>query len=419
MFDRKAASNSAKTADLAVIGAGPAALALAASASELGLRVSLAAPAPTAPWPASYGLWDREEAWLPPGVVEARYPHPKVDLGRGERIALDRTYLRLDTGALQAALLNRVSAKSVDVLASRVLAVSPTSSGSLLKLDGHSGELAAAVVVDASGAATRLTRRRGDGASGYQVAYGELLEVDEHPYGEGEMALMDFGADFDGQPTFLYAMPVGPQRLFVEETVLATDRVLPMAWLRRRLHQRLVANGVVVRRRLERERCVIPLGLPLPARGQPLVAFGAAASLVQPSSGYQLGHALALAPQIAEVVATGLGRGDAPQAVVEAAQRTVWPADKVRAWALYRFGMRALWRLDLEDTRSFLRAFFSLPADDWQRFMMGQQSSPAAAMTMLRVFLRSPWRLRRALAGFASQPDASLPRRELAQESKR
>ena len=47
-------------------------------------------------------------------------------------------------------------------------------------------------------------------------------------------------------PSFLYAMPLQPGRVFLEETCLVTKPALPFAVLKRRLERRLKAMGIKV-----------------------------------------------------------------------------------------------------------------------------------------------------------------------------
>ena len=71
---------------------------------------------------------------------------------------------------------------------------------------------------------------------GYQVAYGILAEVDEHPFDLDKMLFMDWrdshlpeGSEIKERnrrvPTFLYAMPFSPTRIFLEETSLVARPV--------------------------------------------------------------------------------------------------------------------------------------------------------------------------------------------------
>ena len=48
-------------------------------------------------------------------------------------------------------------------------------------------------------------------------------------------------------PSFLYAMPLGGARVFLEETCLVAKPALPFAVLKRRLHRRLAAMGLKAR----------------------------------------------------------------------------------------------------------------------------------------------------------------------------
>jgi hypothetical protein len=47
-------------------------------------------------------------------------------------------------------------------------------------------------------------------------------------------------------PSFIYAMPLGGNRFFLEETCLVAKPALPFAVLKRRLERRLKAVGIKV-----------------------------------------------------------------------------------------------------------------------------------------------------------------------------
>src|SRR5690606_6819391 len=85
--------------------------------------------------------------------------------------------------------------------------------------------LRATLVIDASGHWPRLVKREGRPADAHQVAYGVFADVDEHPWDPNQMCLMDFSTPHlskaeqkSALPTFLYAMPFGSRRVFLEET---------------------------------------------------------------------------------------------------------------------------------------------------------------------------------------------------------
>ena len=57
---------------------------------------------------------------------------------------------------------------------------------------------------------------------------------------------------------------------------------------------------------IHEEHCLFPMNLPLPDRSQPLLAFGGAASMVHPASGYMVGALLRRAPTLAKQLAEAI-----------------------------------------------------------------------------------------------------------------
>src|SRR5690606_15824498 len=100
--------------------------------------------------------------------------------------------------------------------------------------------------------------------------------------------------------------PIGPRHVFLEETSLVRRPAMSLAALRDRLNARLAAMDIGLTGVVATERCLIPMGTSLPLRSQPTIAFGAAAGMIHPASGYSLGRALRLAPAVAEAIAGGL-----------------------------------------------------------------------------------------------------------------
>jgi lycopene beta-cyclase len=236
------------------------------------------------------------------------------------------------------------------------------------------------------------------------------------------MALMDFTASGDdAEPTFLYALPLGPTRLFVEETSLVARRPPSLDRLRRSLETRLRRMRIEPLSVRHIERCVIPMGLALPLPRQRIVAFGAAASMVHPATGYQLMRALRTAGTVADAIARSLG-GSAtrspvgPDAAARAAYHALWPRRDRTAWRLYRFGMDVLTRLSRDELAAFMRAFFNLPAATWQRYLTGALGPLDIALAMLRMLVVADADTRRQLLAclpLATRtpllPQASLP----------
>ncbi len=194
-------------------------------------------------------------------------------------------------------------------------------------------------------------------------------------------------------PSFLYALPLDDHHVFFEETSLVRSPGLPLDTLRERLAHRLKRSGVEVLSVLDEERCVIPMGLPPPEPAALVVAFGAAAGMVHPATGYQLCHALQLAPALATILDEGLS-SSSPEEACRRAANLVWPASRARLWALYRFGMAALCGFDLERTRAFFDSFYRLPTRDWTRYVDATASATEVGAIMVRLFLRTQPHLR-------------------------
>lgn len=394
--------------DVIVIGAGPAGWTAAASLASRGLGVSLVAPTPEQPWRQNFGVWAHEVADNDVrACFEATWACPMVVVPGSER-ALDARYARLSTPALQGMLRARAADAGVRTVRAAVSDLRHDATGTAVGLaDGTS--LRARVVVDASGAQSAFVARTSDRVPAVQTAVGWLCEVPRHPFRPGEMLLMDWTAatdDAEGPPSFLYAMPLGADRLFVEETSLAARPAVPFDLLRGRLGARLARLGIQVTRVVDHEHCWIPMGTALPRKDQRTIGFGAAASMVHPATGYQIARVLAQADPLADAVLAGLS--DGPDAAAARAWHTLWPADRVRAWELYTFGLTFLTGLDTRQVQSFFRAFFALSDADWQLYLSGTASSSQLARIMRDVFLRLDadlrWRLVRLSAGPSALP---------------
>lgn len=192
-------------------------------------------------------------------------------------------------------------------------------------------------------------------------------------------------------PTFLYAMDLGDGTYFVEETSLAASPAVSFADLEKRLHQRLKAQGVEVQEVHHIEHCLFPMNAALPDLTQPLFAFGSAASMVHPASGYMMGALLRRGPGVADAIAKALASDKTnPQVVAQAAWQALWPTDRLRKHYLYLFGLACLMRFPEPRLRHFFQAFFSLPTTAWSGFLADTLSFPEMLRTMLKLFAEAP-----------------------------
>ena len=121
----------------------------------------------------------------------------------------------------------------------------------------------------------------------------------------------------------MYAMPLrkeesdGTYRVFFEETSLVGRgrRRLTFAECKDRAYRRLKFHGINVLGVEEEEFCYIPMGGELPDLNQRLIAFGGAANMVHPSTGYQACRMMAASADVAASIAEGI-KGDLPPDVI-------------------------------------------------------------------------------------------------------
>jgi len=270
--------------DVLVCGSGPAGWALAARCARAGLHTAIVAPRPRRPWPATYGLWCDEVDSLPPGVTAARPATMRAVTTRAHRVT--RGYAIVDNSRLLAAL----AGGDVEVITGRVVAVRGGRRGCLVRLAGG-GTITPAVVVDATGARRALVGGTPNGPRAEQTAAGVVVPAGLAApiLGADEAVFMDW-SPIPGQPalsTFLYAMPLGHDRVLLEETSLAARPGLPISVLSDRLQARLAAHGVPATAVLGTERVRFPLDLPPPRpwhRPQGIVQFGTSAGMIHPAS---------------------------------------------------------------------------------------------------------------------------------------
>ena len=353
-------------ADVLVAGAGPAGWALAHACARRGLWTALVAPRPRRAWWQTYGVWADEC-----GSAVARTVSDAIAFGRQEH-RLNRRYAILDNDAT----LRKLASAPVAVLDDRVTARHDGPRGTAVEL-ASGRTVAAALVIDATGA------RRG-GAE--QTAVGRYLAdagASTDLVAPGTALFMDWRG---GDGTFLYAVPVG-DRVLVEETSLAGRPAMPLAQLRERLARR----GLAVDPRGE-ERVRFPLDAPR-ARGP---AFGAAAGLIHPATGYSVGTSLTLAPAVADAIAEALPRG--PVAARRAVAQAVWPRSARVVHALRRKGLRALLRMPPERLPDFFDTFFAMPDELQHAYLSGRTDVRGTVSAMATLFKSSSWAVKRDLA---------------------
>ena len=410
--------------DVLVIGGGPAALAMAAALGAERLEVVVLSPNdPSDPWANTYGIWAEEvDALGLAHLLGHRWSHSVSFFGAGESEAdgaanaptvLGRDYGLFDKHKLQAhwlqlcqqagVIFQRGTASGIGYVDGDGLPVTAHTPGSLCRVCGPENlELTARLVVDASGHQPVFVTRADEGPVAGQAAYGLVGRFSAAPVEPGEFVLMDFRCDHLtpaerlAPPTFLYAMDLGDGLFFVEETSLALAPPVPVADLRQRLERRLAHRGVALLELHHEEFCLFPMNLPLPHLDQPVLAFGGAAAMVHPASGYLVGALLRRAGGLARAIAAELTALEPTSVATLAAAgwQALWPAEMRRKHALYAFGLEKLMRFREDQLRHFFTTFFSLPSPIWYGFLTNTLPLPELLWAMVRLFLLAPWDVR-------------------------
>ncbi|EPS63769.1 hypothetical protein M569_11014, partial [Genlisea aurea] len=402
--------------DLVVIGCGPAGLALAAESAKLGLSVGLIGP--DLPFTNNYGVWEDEFKDL--GLercIEHVWRDTIVYLDNDDPIFIGRAYGRVSRHLLHEELLARCVESGVSYLSTKVDRIIEASTGHrLVECEGGDVVIPCRLATVASGAASGklLEYEVGGPRVSVQTAYGVEVEVENSPYDPGLMVFMDYRNDFMKNdveeeeeecqyPTFLYAMPLSPTRVFFEETCLASRDAVPFDLLKKKLMLRLETIGVRIIRTYEEEWSYIPVGGSLPNTEQKNLAFGAAASMVHPATGYSVVRSLSEAPKYASVISNILEQYQAGLRVSEnnnisvQAWNALWPTERKRQRAFFLFGLALILQLDIGGIRTFFHSFFRLPKWLSQGFLGSTLSSMDLLLFALYMFVIAPNEMRKNL----------------------
>lgn len=368
--------------DVIIIGTGPAGLRLAEQVSHHGVKVCCVDPSPLSSWPNNYGVWvDEFESLGLEDCLDKTWPMTCVYLDEKKTKYLDRPYARVGRKELKSKLLENCLSNPVKFHKAKVWKVKHEEFESAIECDDGS-ELKASLVVDASGFASPFVQYDKPRNHGYQIAHGIMAEVESHPFDLDKMVLMDWRDSHMGSepylraknsklPTFLYAMPFDSTLIFLEETSLVSRPILSYTEIKQRMVARLRHLGIRVKRVIEDEKCVIPMGGPLPVIPQSVMAVGGNSGVVHPSTGYQVARTMALAPYVADAIVECLGstrliRG---RPLHDKVWKALWPNELRRVREFNTFGMETLLKLDLNGTRGFFDAFFNLDPYDWHGFL--------------------------------------------------
>ncbi|KAK6936235.1 hypothetical protein RJ641_033265 [Dillenia turbinata] len=385
--------------DAIIIGAGPAGLRLAEQVSFYGISVCCVDPSPLSMWHNNYGAWvDEFEGLGLESCLDKKWPMTRVYIDDHKSKFLDRSYGRVGRKELKTKLMEGCVSNGVKFYEGKVWKVEHQEfESSVLCDDGNT--LRASLIVDASGFTSTFIEYNKRRNAGFQIAHGILAEVESHPFDLDKMVLMDWRDSHLGNepylranntrlPTFLYAMPFSSNLIFLEETSLVSRPVLSYKEVKSRMVARLRHLGIKVKRVLEDEKCLIPMGGPLPQIPQSVMAIGGNSGLVHPSTGYLVARTLAVAPILAAAIAECLGstRMIRGKSLYYKVWNGLWPIERKCIREFYCFGMETLLKLDLKGTRRFFDAFFDLTPYYWHGFLSSRLSLQELIMLSVSLF---------------------------------
>jgi len=390
-------------------------------------------------WPPNYGVWTDEwecirDAYqskfgrtIPSSCIDRSwdvtdcYFGGSYDIPTDSRLRLDRPYLRIEKDNLRETLTpikedkngsyRTVRANHISNAASTNIydpsgSLMHDSTGSTIALRSNTDDallsVRAQLIVDCTGHETKLIIKEGRVNAqslppGFQIAYGALVTVDESksqdssligPYDKEAMTLFDYRTDHfnpDSEnlskattaPTFMYAMPLKDNQVFFEETSLVARPAVSFQECKDRCFTRLEHLGIRVLDVEEEEFCYIPMGGSLPAKNQRIVAFGGAAAMVHPSTGYNLARNMMGAIAVAEIIQNQLTGEDVNlDRVAASAYHAIWTPDNIRQRNFAVFGGEFLMKQDSEGLRGFFDGFFRLSPEMWGGFLAGWPGLP-------------------------------------------
>jgi len=398
--------------DVLVLGGGPAGLIIAAELCDRGLNVASLAPTDAnAPWPNTYGIWadELETLNLSTELLEHHWRNCVSYFGPSA-VQHQRDYGLFDKKKFQQYLLQRCAA--VTWHSGKAMGIEHSAQHSTVQVAQTDGPtaLTARIVVDASGHFPALSQRPQKNDVAYQAAYGVVGKFSKPPVEPGQFVLMDFRAEHLDEterqqpPTFSYEMDLGNGLHFVEETSLACAPAIGFDVLQARMEKRLAARGIELLESQHVEHCLFPMNLPLPDRSQSLLAFGGAASMVHPASGYMVGAMLRRGPELGAAIAQALQDPKAStQAIARQGWDALWSRDRLRKHYLYLFGLNALMGFEEKRLNHHFSSFFSLPKSHWSGFLADTLTAPELVGAMVEMFGNAPndvrWGLMRSVGG--------------------
>ena len=392
--------------DILILGSGPAALCLASELAKKNLIIKgISTKSPTEKWQNTYGIWaaELEELGLE-SLLSHRWSKTISFFGNGMNekgnIPTEHCY---DYGLInQEAFQNELLKNCKGIKWLNETAKQITEKNKISEVICFSGlKLKARLVIDASGHKSNFIKRPAKKDVAQQAAYGIVGKFSSPPVKKDHFVLMDFRSDhlnneeLLSSPSFLYAMDLGNETFFVEETSLASYPALSQDHLKERLFSRLKNKGIKIKDIYHEENCLFPMNSPLPYKKQFVLGFGGSASMVHPASGYMIGSLLRRAPLLAENLAIFLKEPNLTSLeLATKGWKVLWPYELTQRHKLYQYGLQRLMSFDENKLRSFFSNFFKLSTKEWVGFLTNTLPLPKLIYVMSKMFINSPLKIK-------------------------
>lgn len=299
-----------------------------------------------------------ERSWLAPAIsahwdgYEVRFPRRQRSLGTGYNSILSE---QLDS-AVRAAIGE-----------ASIICGSAVSVGATTVQLADQQRFSARAVVDARGSGD-VAQLKG----GWQKFVGQMVET-ARPHGLTRPIIMDATvAQIDGF-RFVYVLPFGPDRLFVEDTYYSENPALDVTAVVSQLNAFLEQRGWTPSRVIRQEKGVLPVVyggdresyVARADRDADVAIIGAGAALFQPVTSYTLPDAVRTASAIAAAWPT---EGPALGALTARASAVQWAGG-----GFYRLLNRMLFlAAQPEERYRVLEHFYRLPQPLIERFYAGK-----------------------------------------------
>jgi len=392
--------------DILILGSGPAALCLASELSKQNLSIKgISTKSPNEKWENTYGIWasELEELGLE-SLLSHRWSKTVSFFGNGKsKEGNTPTNHCYDYGLInQEAFQNELLKKCKGIKWLNETAKQITQKNKISEVICFSGlKLKARLVIDASGHKSKFVKRPVINGVAQQAAYGIVGKFSSPPVKKDQFVLMDFRPDHLNKeeqlssPSFLYAMDLGNETYFVEETSLACYPAFSQDLLKKRLLCRLKNKGIEINEIYHEENCLFPMNLPLPFKNQFVLGFGGSASMVHPASGYMVGSLLRRAPLLAEKLAIFLNEPNLSSLeLATKGWRVLWPFELTQRHKLYQYGLQRLMSFDECKLRCFFSNFFKLSTKEWVGFLTNTLPLPKLIYVMSKMFINSPLKIK-------------------------